>query len=748
MADGLPGREPSPRTFVAAERLGESLRQPVDARGGRGAGRGLRCSIVIAALVTISGAIAVLREGAWSQVPFWDSAWFHANALRFHQAMVAEGLEGFCGAWVWVSGTHAPLVSALSGLLMIPFGASRPVAEAVLPLSAFLLLLSTYRATDLLWGRATARATTALVATFPVFLTYTRNYYFEAPLAALFAASCWALVASDGLGRWTPTLLFGALAGLQALARTGGSIFVVGPAVVAAIVALRMERPWARLGRLAVATALALGLAATWYGPNLDTLAAYLQRCTWGDRASFYAGGATALTLENVSYSLQWAILAGPGVPMAVVALGAVALAACRRPRPRATSVGLALASVAAIDFALVLLAAQRMGATLLLPLMPLLALAIVRAVASIRALPLRLAASAAVAGLGAWNVVACTFLFEAPRVGDAPRPMPFPNDRGNVTGGGWILGHLGYHGSFLLDWSHAGGGEVDVDYRIAEVIDSLERLALPFEARVAVVGDVCFFGAGTLEWEARSRGHSWHFDDHPKWFASEAMLDECFRALAERDVVVLRAGGRYPEPSLGYAASFDRLRARGELAFDEVAEPTVAGDGAEIRIYRQKAALSAVAFFPPEFVPLSAAFGDPERPAIRLEAGSIETGPRGPVAVLGLQLDPRATRLPSIVVQVLEGTRVVATRGLPSVAVVAEHDTATHPVRLLVRIPMPAEEGTREIAGDRVLALGFLAEPSTPESARVRSRLRVTSSLRVHADETIVSLPAVMLAP
>jgi len=67
------------------------------------------------------------------------------------------------------------------------FAPSRMVAEAVLPLSVAAWIGAVYAIVKHLYDQQTARLTTALVTSFPVFLIYSRPYLMEQPWAAVFA---------------------------------------------------------------------------------------------------------------------------------------------------------------------------------------------------------------------------------------------------------------------------------------------------------------------------------------------------------------------------------------------------------------------------------------------------------------------------------------------------------------------------------------------------------------------------------
>jgi 4-amino-4-deoxy-L-arabinose transferase-like glycosyltransferase len=170
--------------------------------------------VVLAAVHAALWYYANLREGVWRQVPATDQAHDLTTAWIIHRAFANLDPDGVVKAWIHGSSVHTPFVPFLSALLMTAFGKSRLVAELVLPISTAVWLTATYAVIRRRYDSSTARWTTALVSTFPVFLIYSRTYLFDHPLAAVFAVACWALLATDRLERIWPSVAFGVLAGL------------------------------------------------------------------------------------------------------------------------------------------------------------------------------------------------------------------------------------------------------------------------------------------------------------------------------------------------------------------------------------------------------------------------------------------------------------------------------------------------------------------------------------------------------
>ena len=203
-----------------------------------------------------------------------------------------------------------------------------------------------------------------------------------------------------------------------------------------------------RLVRFFVASLVAGGLAATWYVPNFHAIAGYLTRVTLGENAAWYAPGGVGLTIPQHSLLCGLGILDGPGLPMLI--LTAACLVASRG---RALRGGAAVA-VAAVVAAIGLIAAasgQRMAGKFLLPVMPGVALLIVRAVVSVPRPALRTGFGFAVAALALHHVVALHLPVRQRSRGVAV-PVPARRIRGRFA-------HPCIPQKFLFGLVEAGGG-------------------------------------------------------------------------------------------------------------------------------------------------------------------------------------------------------------------------------------------------------------------------------------------------
>jgi 4-amino-4-deoxy-L-arabinose transferase-like glycosyltransferase len=514
------------------------------------------------------------REGVWVQGPATDQAADLTTAWMFWRALAHGHLGSFASAWMHASPVHTPLVPLASAFVMGIAGPSRIAAEAVLPVATAVWLIATYAVVARLYDRETARWTAALASAFPVFLIYSRTYLFEHPLAAVFACACWALVGTDGFARTGPSIAFGALAGLTALTRGGGAVFLIGPVAVALAAGARGDWP-GRARHAALALAIAAVVAATWYLPNLATFTAYVYRATYGTDAVLRTGGSSALSLANARYYAVWLLAQGPGVPMAALALIASTLAiSSSRTVPRGTD--LAMAAAFTIDVVVLLAAVQHERARYFQPLMPIVALAIVRAVTSVPQPIARRAIGVAVGVLALHHVAALSAL-----TGPA-RPAPRDPYVADVP----LWNHLTYLNSVL---DYYGEREARTDFHVPDTIDRLAGLGLPHDAVIATLETPHpFYQPNALRLEAVRRGCEWKF----LW---SDPIDPANPAAAARvvtsanpDVVLLRTGGPKGADERAVVASLPALFDPARRRYDPAGRLGL-GDGSVVTVFRRR---------------------------------------------------------------------------------------------------------------------------------------------------------------
>ena len=110
----------------------------------------------------------------------------------------------------------------------------------------------------------------------------------------------------------------------------------------------------------------------------------------------------------------MWVLAQGPGIPMVLVTVFSWSISQVLRRRAwQRPTVGLAIVAAFVIDFLLLTCFSQHEKARFFQPLMPIVALGIVRMVQRIDVRPLRAAVALTVAGLGIDHLVALTFISE-----------------------------------------------------------------------------------------------------------------------------------------------------------------------------------------------------------------------------------------------------------------------------------------------------------------------------------------------
>ncbi len=511
-------------------------------------------------------------EGVWTQAPATDQAHDLTTAWILFGAVGRHDLAAFVQGWMHASPVHTPFVPLTSALLMLAGGESRIVAEAALPLFTVVWLIATYAIVRRLYGLSTALWTTALVSTFPVFLIYSRTYFFEHPLAAVFTCACWALLATDGFLRPLPSAVFGVLAGVTCLTRGGAPVYLAGPLVVTLWGIRPAPDRRARLRRCVWALIGASSIAATWYVPNAIALASYIYRATYGEDAVSRVGSASALSLSNAGYYVTWIVAQGPGVPMlATIVTGIFAgwIVARRMDQPSRTT--LALAAVFVIDFLLLLVAAQHEAARYFQPLTALVALAIVRSIQTISMRAIRISVAIATVAFAVHHLFALTLPAHPLSSVRTPyiRSLPF-----------WD--HEPY---FVSLTNYYGIHPVSQDFRIRDAVDLLETRRLRPGAVVATLqAPHPFFQPNGLQLESIRRGVDLRFVWVP--FVEEDNYATVSRALAALsiDAVLLRTGGTsvsMESMMRGFPALFDTAHG----TFKRAGALTL-GDGSSVSLY------------------------------------------------------------------------------------------------------------------------------------------------------------------
>jgi 4-amino-4-deoxy-L-arabinose transferase-like glycosyltransferase len=264
-----------------------------------------------------------------------DEAGYTTWALLEYFALQSGGLGGWWDA-VLDQAPHAPLLPALTSLTFLVRGGG--VLEGFAVLSGFfvLLTLAVYGVGERLAGPRLGALAALLTATAPGAFSFSREYIFALPAAALLACAVYALLRSDGLRlrRWA--IACGVALGLMLLARSMTIAFVPGVlgAGLLALAARRRDGLAPRILNLGLLVLTGTALAATWYAPNLGTVVDYLTSYGYGAQSHNFGPGGSALSWGRLREPLVEMTREDLFVPLAallVAGLAAVAVAAVRR---------------------------------------------------------------------------------------------------------------------------------------------------------------------------------------------------------------------------------------------------------------------------------------------------------------------------------------------------------------------------------------------------------------------------------
>ncbi len=223
-----------------------------------------------------------------------DEAGYLAMAISDQYAALRDGLPGWVRAVEW-PGIQAPLTPSLTSLQFLLTRTSVLAAFAVPLLAGLAVVLLTYALTVRLGGRRLAWAALLLVATAPGIIIESRAYHFGVPVAAVTTGALYCLVRSERLSRTGFSIGFGILLGLMPLTRTMALAFMPGLILAAVLQAAIGPDRRKRLIRCAAAIAVAVGVAATWLGPNGRLVYRYLTDFGYGRQSEEYGGNAGVL---------------------------------------------------------------------------------------------------------------------------------------------------------------------------------------------------------------------------------------------------------------------------------------------------------------------------------------------------------------------------------------------------------------------------------------------------------------------
>lgn len=385
-----------------------------------------------------------------------DEAGYIAFSLSLQDGLHQTGLDGFWSAWEAQTG-FGPLLPLVSLPVYELFGASPMSAFATQSVFLVLLVLSTYGVARRLAPPSYSALAAVVVAAMPIVVDYSRSYQFALPAGALFAASTYALLASEGLSRRGWSMGWGVLLGLTALTRVMMVAFI--PFQLAAAVWLAWSRKsgsrrWWNLG---FAVAAMLATAATWFANSWSSVLDYLTGFGYGSSSHSYGPGHSVLSTSFWTQELTDALRIDLYLPLAGLLAAALTVglliamqrlrAASGRHELRSLLDRWARDDAAVVLFLLAtiylaLTSTRNQGGGFRLPLYP---LAVALSVLAISRLP-RPSARRFLAG-GLIAVSGFNVLMKADLIGDASRlatvDIPAIGDTSLINGRGYIQSFL-----------------------------------------------------------------------------------------------------------------------------------------------------------------------------------------------------------------------------------------------------------------------------------------------------------------
>lgn len=265
--------------------------------------------------------------------PPWDEAANMYMGLNDYDALRQGDVEGFIRRVIRQSRVNAPLYPLTTVPLYFMLGPRVDAAYWVNGVYMFVLLVSVYCLGEKLGGKTAGWLAVFICATYPAVITYSRDYYFEFPLACLTAACYLFLMKSDCFADRRNAVLCGLAGGLMVLTKTMGVVFLAVPVAYAALVLCRRGSPTAARRNVWLCALTTCGVSLVYYGPNLWDIVHYLVYFSFGGGARYFDKGVSShLSLANwTMYAKDIAIDISAGyVLLFVAALIAYRLAGAR----------------------------------------------------------------------------------------------------------------------------------------------------------------------------------------------------------------------------------------------------------------------------------------------------------------------------------------------------------------------------------------------------------------------------------
>ncbi len=264
-----------------------------------------------------------------------DEAGYLAMGVRDYLALVHGGLGEWLVQILWQN-ANAPLTSALASLVyaLLP---GRLMAMYAVPVAGGLLTIwGTFLLARRIGGQRAAWVAAIAMATLPVLVDYLRYFHFAPIATAATIFALYALVRCEGGRRFGWTLAFGLFAGLMPLARTMTVAYLPGLAIAALLAVLVAPGPrLPRLANFALAAAMAVAVAASWFAFNWSSVMGYLVSFGYGPQALEFGSDQGLLSRVAEQYRqlrgearLGHFVVVGAGLVLALASVARIATAA------------------------------------------------------------------------------------------------------------------------------------------------------------------------------------------------------------------------------------------------------------------------------------------------------------------------------------------------------------------------------------------------------------------------------------
>ncbi len=255
--------------------------------------------------------------------PPWDQSLYLYMAFKFWNALMDGGLPALAHRWLFLTVDRGTLFPLSSLAFFLVFGPSLAAAYLTNALYLGVMLVSVYKAAQLLGGWRVGLLGAFICATTPALINYSRDYLLDFPMAALITAAIYTLLRSDLFRERWYSLGFGVWVGLALLAKPMAAAYLAPLALYAALVAGAL--PERRSGLLRSLGLVLLGftlVAAPWYSVNLVHALANLVSAGFGGASvPFRDAGEGILTWNNVSYYPRFVLGYGLGFPYTILVL-------------------------------------------------------------------------------------------------------------------------------------------------------------------------------------------------------------------------------------------------------------------------------------------------------------------------------------------------------------------------------------------------------------------------------------------